>query len=53
MDGNNSLLETRLKELRLATFVKNYRRFAEMATQKDWSFDQYLLALAEIEVAQR
>jgi DNA replication protein DnaC len=47
------LLETYLKQLRLPTFLKNYGKFAEDAAQNDLSYDRYLLALTEQEVAQR
>lgn len=47
------LLDTYLKELRLPTFLQNYRKFAEEAAQADHSYDRFLLALAEQEVAQR
>lgn len=47
------LLETHLKQLRLPTFLHNYRKFAEDAAQANLSYDRYLLALAEQEVAQR
>jgi DNA replication protein DnaC len=47
------LLETNLKQLRLSTFLQNYRKFAEDAAQANLSYDRYLLALAEREVAQR
>jgi len=47
------LLETYLKQLRLPTFVHNYGRFAEDAARASLSYDRYLLALAEQEVAQR
>ncbi len=47
------LLETHLKQLRLPTFVQNYRPFAEDAAQANLSYDRYLLALAEQEVARR
>jgi len=47
------LLETHLKALRLPTFLKNYRKFAEEAAQADHTYDRFLLALAEQEVAQR
>lgn len=49
----NLLLETHLKHLRLPTFTQNYRQFAEDAAHKNLSYDRYLLALAEQEVAQR
>ena len=50
---SNLLLETYLKTLYLPTFVRHYRQFAEEAAQADHSYDRYLLALAEQEVAQR
>jgi DNA replication protein DnaC len=49
----NMLLETYLKSLRLPTFLANYRKFAEEAAQAGHSYDRFLLALAEQEVAQR
>ena len=47
------LLETYLKQLRLPTFATNYQRFAMDAAQANQSYEQFLLALAEQEVAQR
>ena len=47
------LLETCLKQLRLSTFLHHYARFAEDAAQTNLPYDRYLLALAELEVAQR
>ena len=49
----NLLLESHLKSLRLATFRQQYRQVAEDAVRTNLSYDQYLLALAEQEVAQR
>ena len=49
----NMLLDTYLKELRLLTFLQNYRKFAEEAAQANHSYDHFLLALAEQEAAQR
>jgi DNA replication protein DnaC len=49
----NLLLETYLKSLRLPTFLANYRKFSEEAAQAGHSYDRFLLALAEQEVAQR
>lgn len=49
----NMLLDTYLKALRLPTFLENYGKFAEDAAQTDLSYDRFLLALAEQEVAQR
>jgi DNA replication protein DnaC len=47
------LLDTYLKQLRLPTFLQNYRKFAEDAAQDNLSYDRFLLALAEQEIAQR
>ena len=47
------LLESHLKTLRLATFREQYRQVAEDAAGNNLGYDQYLLALAEQEVAQR
>ncbi len=52
MDAN-LLLESHLKSLRLATFRQQYRQVAEDAARNNLSYDHYLLALAEQEVAQR
>jgi DNA replication protein DnaC len=49
----HTLLETDLKLLKLPTFVQNYRKFADDATQANQGYDAFLLALAEQEVAQR
>lgn len=53
MTTEHMLLETYLKSLRLPTFLANYRKFAEEAAQAGQSYDRFLLALAEQEVAQR
>jgi DNA replication protein DnaC len=47
------LLESCLKQLRLPTFLRNYRKFAEDAALSNLSYDRFLLSLAEQEVAQR
>jgi DNA replication protein DnaC len=47
------LLESHLKSLRLATFRQQYRQVAEDAARNNLSYDHYLLALAQQEVAQR
>jgi DNA replication protein DnaC len=47
------LLETELKQLKLPTFVQNYRAFAEDAAKASQGYDAFLLALAEQELAQR
>jgi DNA replication protein DnaC len=49
----HTLLETDLKQLKLPTFVHNYRQFADDATQTNQGYDAFLLALAEQELAQR
>jgi len=49
----NRLLESHLKSLRLATFRQQYRQVAQDAARNNLSYDHYLLALAEQEVAQR
>ena len=49
----NLLLESDLKTLRLPAFLHNYRQYAEDAAQANQSYDRYLLALAEQELAQR
>ena len=50
---NTMLLETYLRQLRLPTFVQNYRKFAEDAAQNNLAYDRFLLALSEQEVIQR
>jgi DNA replication protein DnaC len=47
------LLETYLKQLRLPTFLRHYRKVAEEAAHANLGYDRFLLALAEQEVAQR
>jgi DNA replication protein DnaC len=47
------LLDTYLRELKLPTFARNWRHVAQDAAQADLSYDRFLLALAEQEVAQR
>ena len=49
----NLLLESHLRTLRLATFRQQYRQVAEDAAGNNLGYDQYLLALAQQEVAQR
>lgn len=49
----NLLLETYLKALRLPAFLQHYRKFAEDAAQANLTYDRFLLALAEQEMAQR
>ena len=52
MDAN-LLLESHLKTLRLTTFREQYRQVADDAMCNNLSYDRYLLALTEQEVAQR
>ena len=47
------MLETYLKQLRLPSLVSHYRQFAADAAQTNQRYEQFLLALAEQEVAQR
>jgi DNA replication protein DnaC len=49
----NLLLENYLKTLRLPGFLHHYRQFGQDAAQANLSYDRYLLALAEQEIAQR
>ncbi len=51
--ADHLLLDTYLKQLRLPTFLRNYRPFAEDAAQAQLTYDRYLLSLAEQEIAQR
>ncbi len=53
MSVNKSLLEGYLKQLRLKTFIRNYGTFAQDAAQENRSYEQFLLALAQQETAQR
>jgi DNA replication protein DnaC len=55
-DGNptqGQLLDSYLKELRLPTFLENWRPFAEDAAQSNLNYERFLLALAQQEVTQR
>lgn len=47
------LLETYLRQLRLPTFIKNYRPFAADAVQQQLDYPRYLLALTEQEILNR
>jgi len=49
----HDLLENYLHQLRLPTFVKNYRSFAADAAQNNLDYPRYLMALAEQEVKKR
>jgi DNA replication protein DnaC len=49
----NLLLDTHLKALQLTAFLDHYRTFAQDAAQTQLSYERFLLALAEQEVARR
>ena len=49
----NLLLESHLKTLGLRAFRENYHKLAQEAAQSDLSYERFLLALAEQEVALR
>lgn len=49
----NDLLESYLRQLRLPSFVRNYRAFAADAARSNLDYTRYLLALAEQEVNKR
>ena len=51
--GNLQRLKQCLMELRLPTFREHHGSQASLATQESWSYPQYLLALSELEVADR
>lgn len=53
MNPESVILEGYLKALRLPTFVANYRALAEEAAQAGHSYERFLIALAEQELAQR
>ena len=49
----NVLRNTYLKALRLPTFLRNYRLFAEVTAQVNHGYDHFLLALVKHGMAQR
>ena len=53
MTKTSALLDTYLKQLHLPTFVQNYPKLAEEAGRANLTYDKFLLALVEQEVAQR
>lgn len=53
MSTTTTPLETHLKTLGLPAFVRHYRQFAADAAQTNATYEDYLLALAEQELAQR
>lgn len=51
--STNAQLEHHLKTLHLGSFVEQYADLAQDAQQAGWSYEQFLLALAEQEVIRR
>ena len=51
--STNAQLELHLKDLHLAAFLDQYADLAQDAQQAGWSYEQFLLALAEQEVTRR
>lgn len=51
--ATNAPLESHLKSLHLVAFVEQYADLAQEAQHAGWSYEQFLLALAEQEVARR
>jgi len=49
----SELLDSYLKQLRLPAFLHHWRPFAQDAASSNLSYERYLLALAEQEVARR
>jgi DNA replication protein DnaC len=49
----HALLETYLKQLRLPAFLGHYQQVAQDAARTDLSYERFLLALCEAEMAQR
>jgi DNA replication protein DnaC len=47
------LLESQLKSLRLPAFLESYQTLAHEAARTNLSYERYLLALTQEEVAQR
>ena len=51
--GEEKFLCEQLRALKLTSFIENYSKTAEQASQKQWSYPNYLLELTETEVNQR
>jgi DNA replication protein DnaC len=51
--STNVQLETHLKDLHLAAFLEQYTDLAQDAQQAGWSYEQFLLVLAEQEIMRR
>jgi DNA replication protein DnaC len=47
------LLEEYVGQLKLPTFAQNYEAYAQDASRRDSTYEQYLLALCEAEITQR
>jgi DNA replication protein DnaC len=47
------LLDTQLKRLKLPTFTRHYRKLATQAEQSNQTYEQFLLALVELEIQAR
>ena len=47
------LIQHHLKRLRLSTILNHHQKLAQEATQQNRSYQDYLLSLLELEVAQR
>ena len=50
---SNILLENYLKQLKLPTFIKEYRRTARQCAQEKRGFEPFLQQLTELEIQQR
>ena len=50
---DKAVLETYLRQLRIPTFAQNYQAFAQDAARSNLSYERYLFALCETEIAQR
>ncbi len=53
MQPHQNSLENYLRQLHLPTFVQNYQTYAQDASRANLSFERYLLALCDAEMAQR
>ena len=53
MTAQNPGLEGHLKQLHLTAILERYAEEAQVASQQRWSYERYLAALVEEEVARR
>lgn len=53
MTNKQADLELMLKELKLSTFIQNYNAFSKQAGKENYSYEEFLKALAEEELNQR